>query len=102
MNIEQIKTAMADGEWVSFAPDLRPSALKSPDGSLKPFYLSRAFKYATDDTFELAITNFADPNGKVALARMRIQGHIVWQGAHPIAADAQKVKFSADTTYDVT
>ncbi len=102
MNVEQIKAAMADGAWVSLAPELRPSTLKNPDGSIKPFYLSRAFKYATDDTFELAITNFADPNGKVALARMLIQGHIVWQGAHPITADAQKVKFSADTTYEVT
>lgn len=34
------------GEWASIAPELRPSSIKNADGSLKPFYLTRAFRYA--------------------------------------------------------
>jgi hypothetical protein len=41
MNTEQIQEFMQDGEWVSIAPEIRPSSLKNPDGSLKPFYLTR-------------------------------------------------------------
>ena len=52
MTPEQIKQFI-QGEWASLAPELRPSSVKSADGSIKPFYLTRAFKYATDDTFEL-------------------------------------------------
>jgi len=36
-------------------------ATKNPDGSLRPFYLSRQFKYLGDDRFELTIANSADP-----------------------------------------
>ena len=67
-----------------------------PDGSLKPFYLKRAFKYLPSDRFELEIVNSADPYGAVPLARIRIGGHMLWQGAHPIAPGAQKVDFVAD------
>ena len=102
MNTEQLKALMENSEWVSLAPELRPSTLKNADGSLKPFYLTRAFKYSADDTFELGIINYADAYGKIPLARMLIKGHIVWQGDHPIAAGAQKVNFIADTAYDVT
>lgn len=90
------------GEWTSIAPEIRPSALKNPDGSLKPFYLKREFKALSGDRFELAISNYADPNGKVPLARILIRGHMFWRGDHPIAAGAQKVDFVADEAYDVT
>src|ERR1700730_17745017 len=60
------------GNWESIAPEIRPS--KNPDGSLKPFYLKRAFKYQPSDRFELEI----------------------------VASGAQKVDFVADETYEVT
>ena len=101
MTPEQIKQFI-QGEWASIAPELRPSSVKNADGSIKPFYLTRAFKYSTDDTFELEVINFADAYGTIPLVRIGIKGHIVWQGDHPIAAGAQKVKFIADKAYDVT
>ncbi|MGH8688811.1 MAG: hypothetical protein ACREVQ_14010 [Burkholderiales bacterium] len=101
MTLEQIKQSLA-GEWVSIAPEIRPSAGKNPDGTLKPFYLKRDFKYLGGDRFELTIVNSADPNGKVALARIFIRGHMSWHGAHPIADGAQKVDFVADEAYEVT
>jgi hypothetical protein len=78
------------------------STLKNPDGSIKPFYLTRAFTYGSDDRFELAILNLADPYGKVPLAKLFIKGHMIWQGDHSIAAGAQKVNFIADEDYEVT
>ena len=100
--IEQIKEFIQGGEWISIAPEVRPSSIKNPDGSIKPFYLTRAFKYSVDDTFELEIINSADAYGKISLVRIVIKGHIVWQGDHPIAAGAQKVNFIADEAYEVT
>jgi len=102
MNTEQIKEFIQGGEWVSIAPELRPSSIKNADGSIKPFYLTRAFKYSADDTFELGIINSADADGKIPLVRIVIKGHMVWQGDHPIAAGAQKVNFIADKAYEVT
>jgi len=102
MNTDQIKEFIQGGEWVSIAPELRPSSIKNPDGSIKPFYLTRAFKYAADDTFELEIINSVDAYGKIPLVKILIQGHIVWQGDHPIAIGAQKVNFIADKAYEVT
>jgi len=102
MNAEQIKEFIQGGEWVSIAPELRPSSIKNADGSIKPFYLTRAFKYSADDTFELGIINSADAYGKIPLVRIVIKGHMVWQGDHPIAAGAQKVNFIADKAYEVT
>lgn len=101
MTPEQIKPII-QGEWTSIAPELRPSSIKNADGSIKPFYLTRAFSYSTDDTFELELINSADPYGKIPLVRILIKGHIVWQGGHPIAAGAHKVKFTADKAYEVT
>ena len=92
MTLEQIKQFI-QGEWVSIAPELRPSSIKNADGSIKPFYLTRRFNTQPDDTFELEIINSADAYGKIPLVRIVIKGHIVWQGDHPIAAGAQKVKF---------
>ncbi|GKQ52171.1 hypothetical protein [Bradyrhizobium sp. Ce-3] len=98
-DVATIKQALA-GSWESIAPEIRPS--KNPDGSIKPFYLKRAFTYQSSDRFELVVVNSADPYGKVPLARIRIVGHMQWQGVHPIAPGAQKVDFIADEAYEVT
>ena len=100
-DVTKIKGAML-GNWESIAPEVRPSASKNADGSLKPFYLKRAFKYLPSDRFELEIVNSADPYGAVPLARIKIGGHMLWQGPHPIAPGAQKVDFVADESYEVT
>jgi hypothetical protein len=98
-DLTKIKAAML-GSFESIAPEVRPS--KNPDGSLKPFYLKRAFKYLPSDRFELEIVNSADPYGAVPLARIKIGGRMLWQGAHPIVSGAQKVDFIADESYEVT
>jgi hypothetical protein len=97
----KIKQAML-GDWQSIAPEVRPSASKNTDGSLKPFYLRRVFKYLPSDRFELEIVNSADPYGAVPLARIKIGGHMLWRDSHPIAPGAQKVDFVADESYEVT
>jgi hypothetical protein len=99
-DVTKIKGALL-GEWVSIAPEVRPSASKNADGTLKPFYLKRSFKYLPSDRFELEIINTADPYGAVPLARIKIGGHMIWQGPHPIAPGAQKVDFIADASYEV-
>src|SRR5277367_4571385 len=101
MILEQIKQSML-GEWISIAPEIRPSIAKNADGSMKPFYLTRDFTYLAGDKFQLDIVNSADAYGKVPLVKIVIKGSIVWQGEHPIAVGAQKVKFSADEAYVVT
>jgi hypothetical protein len=98
-DVKKVKETLL-GNWESVAPEIRPS--KNPDGSLKPFYLKRAFKYLPSDRFELNVVNSADPYGAVPLAKIRIVGHMLWQGAHPIAPGAQKVDFVADEAYEVT
>ena len=98
-DVAKIKEGML-GNWESIAPEVRPS--KNADGSLKPFYLKRAFKYLPSDRFELEIVNSADPYGAVPLARIRIGGHMLWRGSHPVASGAQKVDFIADESYQVT
>jgi len=100
-DVAKVKETML-GNLESIAPEVRPSAAKNADGSLKPFYLKRAFKYLPSDRFELEIVNSADTNGAVQLARIKIGGHMLWQGPHPIAPGAQKVDFVADETYEVT
>ena len=100
-DITKIREVML-GNWESIAPEVRPGAGKNADGSLKPFYLKRAFKYLPSDRFELEIVNSADPYGAVPLARIKIGGHMLWQGPHPIAPGAQKVDFVADESYEVT
>ena len=100
-DVAKIKEAML-GNWESIAPEVRSSASKNADGSLKPFYLKRAFKYLPSDRFELEIVNSADPYGAVPLARIKIGGHMLWRGPHPIAPGAQKVDFIADESYEVT
>ena len=99
MTNAELKTAIL-GAWVSVAPEVRPS--KNPDGSLKPFYLTRRFVYLPEDRFELTVMNYADPFGKAALAKIEIAGQMFWRGDHPIAPGAQKVDFVADEAYAVT
>jgi hypothetical protein len=101
VTIEETRQAVV-GDWVSIAPEVRPSATKNPDGSLKPFYLKREFAAQADGTFELSITNFADPYGTTPLVAIYIKGHMSWVGDHPIARGAQKVNFVADLAYEVT
>ncbi len=101
MTLDEIKQSI-QGSWVSIAPELRPSIVKNPDGSMKPFYLTREFTYSTGNKFELEVINLADAYGKTPLVKIVIKGHIVWQGEHPIAVDAQKVDFLADEGYEVT
>jgi hypothetical protein len=101
MAVEQVKEQSL-GNWESIATEIRPSNTKNADGTLKPFYLTRKFTFLPNDKFELTVTNFADPYGKVALAKMEIKGHTEWKGEHPIATGAQKVDFIADKAYTVT
>ena len=101
MTVDEVKKAVI-GEWVSIAPEIRPSAAKNADGTLKPFYLTRAFKALPDSQFELTVVNSADPYGKVPIVKIYIKGHMEWQGDHPIASGAQKVDFTADLAYEVT
>jgi hypothetical protein len=101
MTVEQIKQSMP-GEWVSIAPEIRPSIAKNADGSMKPFYLTREFTYLSGDKFKLDVINSADAYGKIPLVKIIIKGSIIWQGGHPIAEGAQKVKFTADEVYEVT
>ena len=78
-DVAKIKQAML-GNWESAAPEIRPS--KNPDGSLKPFYLKRAFKYQPSDRFELEVVDWADPFGAVPLRGSRSAG--ICCGAAPI------------------
>ena len=99
MDIPELKNSLL-GRWVSAAPEVRPS--RNPDGTIKPFFLTRSFVYLQDDRFELTVTNFGDALGKVPLARIDLGGNMVWRGAHPIAPAAQSVDFVADVAYAVT
>ncbi len=101
MTTEETKKSSL-GEWVSIAPELRPSISKNADGSMKPFYLARTFNCSAGDKWQLDIINSADAYGKVPLVKITIKGHILWQGNHPIVAGAQKVDFIADGAYEVT
>ena len=102
MTAEQTKEFIQGGEWISITPEIRPSIAKNADGTLKPFYLTRVFRYLAGDKFELDIVNLADANGKLPLVKMTIKGHMQWPGEHPIATGAQKVNYYADDAYEVT
>jgi hypothetical protein len=101
MTLDETKRQLV-GDWISLAPEVRPSVARNPDGTAKAFYLHRSFTYFPDDRFELTIVNSADPFAQVPLARIAIRGHLSWQGEHPIAPGAQKVDFVADEAYTVT
>lgn len=89
------------GNWKSIAVEVRPSAFKTLEGDLKPFYLKREFSYLKDDFFELEIINYADAFGTIPLVKMIIKGKVEWKGEHQIAEQAQKVDFTANGGYDV-
>ena len=101
MTTDQLKNASISN-WESIAIEVRPGNTKNADGTLKPFYLTRNFTFSPGDKFELVVTNYADPFGKMPLAKMFIKGHLQWRGEHPIATGAQKVDFAADEEYTVT
>lgn len=102
MTADQIKQFIQGGEWVSIAPEVRPSISKSAAGTIQPFYLTRIFRYTANDEFECIVVNYADANGKVPLVNITIKGHLQWQGPHPIADGAYKVDYVADIAYEVT
>ena len=101
MTSEQSQTA-ALGTWESIAPEIRPSGNKNHDGTLKPFYLTRKFTFSHGNSFQLIVTNHADPYGNYSQAKLTIKGHMEWVGDHPIRPGAHKVNFSADEDYLVT
>ena len=101
MTAEQVKQQSV-GEWVSIAPEVRPSIAKNADGSMKPFYLTRTYTHTADGKFTLQMINSADAYGKVPVMKIVLKGHVVWQGDHPIAAGAQKIDYIADESYDIT
>jgi hypothetical protein len=102
MTADQIKEYIQGGEWVSITPEVRPGISTTTTGTIKPFYLTRSFKYAAGDKFECTVINYADANGRVPLVKIVIKGHNVWQGEHPIAAGAYSVNYVADEAYEVT
>lgn len=101
MSLEKLKKE-AIGDWKSIAVEVRPSASKNPDGTLKPFYLKREFTYLPEDKFQLEIINYADAFGEIPLMKLILKGKVEWKGDHPIAETAQKVDFTADESYKVT
>ena len=64
MTTDQLKNTSI-GHWESITVEVRPSNTKNVDGTLKPFYLRRDFTLLPEDRFELAVTNYADPLGKL-------------------------------------
>jgi hypothetical protein len=101
MTTEQVKK-LSIGDWVSIAPEVRPSVAKDASGNIKPFYLTRTFTYSADEKFTLVMINSADPYGKVPLVKIVLSGRTEWQGEHPIAPGAQKIHYIADAAYDLT
>lgn len=102
MTVDQTKQFIQTSEWVSIAPELRPSITKSTAGDINPFYCTRAFTYGPDDKFECTLTNYLDAAGKTPLVKFVIKGHLQWQGEHPVAPGAYKVDYVADEAYEVT
>ncbi len=102
MTAEQIKEYIQGGQWMSIAPELRPSITKSTAGDINPFYCTRAFTYSSGDRFDCTLINYLDATAKTALVKFVIRGHLLWQGEHPIAQGAQKVDYVADEAYEVT
>lgn len=90
------------GRWVSIAPEIQLSSSKNPYGFLKPFYLTRDFTLYNENRFELTVTNFADPYGKIPFSKITKKGTIEWLEEHPIADGAVKVNVSADEDYTIT
>ena len=90
------------GTWVSIDTEVRPSTVRTDYGTIRPFYLTRAFKYYLDDQFELEMITFADPFGQSPISKIYLQGQVLWQGDHPLKPGVQKVQFIVDTEYSLT
>ncbi len=102
MTEEQTRSFIQGGQWVSIAPEVRPSLSPSATGSIRPFYLTRVFSYMPGDGFLCTVVNYADANATVPLVKFEIKGHLAWMGEHPIAAGAYNVNYIADLAYEVT
>lgn len=102
MTQDQIREFIQGGIWESITTELRPGITKNSAGDITPFYLTREFEYSEDDVFACTVINYADPVGKVSLARIGIKGHLVWQGEHPLVEGAYKVDYVADIAYDLS
>ncbi|GGB02569.1 hypothetical protein [Puia dinghuensis] len=102
MNIDKIKQQLVKGDWVSIAPEIRPSTVKTATGDIKPLYCSRRFSYFQADTFRLIFINYADPFGKAPVVEMRIEGHVHYGAEHPIAPGAYEADYVADISFDIT
>lgn len=102
MNLEEIKQELTQGVWISIAPEIRPSTIKTAGGDIKPLYCTRRFVYPSTDRFELDFINYADSFGRVPLVNMRIAGHIRYGAPHPIAPGAYEVDYVADQEFSIT
>jgi len=102
MTPEEIRQVIQGGKWVSITTEVRPSANKSPTGDIQPFYCSRVFTYDPGDRFACTVMSYADPYGKVPLAKIVIKGHVAWRGEHPLAPGAYNLDYIADEAYEVT
>jgi hypothetical protein len=102
MTAEQTKQFIQDKEWVSIAIELRPVKDRTGTGNIKPFYVSRIFKFSPNDKFECTVINYADAGGKIPLVKIVIKGHNEWKGDHSIAKGAQNVDYIADKAYEIT
>jgi hypothetical protein len=102
MTPEEIRQVMQGGKWVSITTEVRPSSNKSPTGDIQPFFCSRVFTYDAGDRFACTVMSYADPNGKVPLAKIEIEGHIIWRGEHPLAPGVYNLDYVADEAYELT
>jgi len=101
MTSAETKQFIEGGEWQSLAVELRPSKDRATS-EMKPFYCFRTFKFTPGDRFECTVINSADAAGKIALVKIVIKGHNVWQGEHPTIKDAYYVDYVADHAYEIT
>lgn len=102
MTEAQTKEIIQSAPWQSIAVELRPVKDRAGSGQIQPFYVFRTFTFSSDDRFTCDVINYADPFGKVPLAKIAIKGHNIWQGEHPVAPGAQKVDYVADEAYEIT
>lgn len=102
MTVEQIKTYVQGGEWVSITPELRPFEDRLGTGKIEPFYVQRNFRYFPNDRFEGSIVSSADPYGQMPLVKFTFKGHTIWGKPHPIAEGAFEVDYILDEGFEVT
>ncbi|MDX1905623.1 MAG: hypothetical protein SF053_01215 [Bacteroidia bacterium] len=102
MTLEQLKTYVQGGAWISISPELRPFEDRLGTGKIEPFYVQRHFQYFADDRFEGSIISSADPYGHMPLVQFTFKGHTHWGQAHPIAAGAFEIDYLLDEAFEVT